>query len=305
MPELPEVESIRLQLKKYIIGHKITDVEIRYGKKFEGRPEDVVGADILDVRRFAKALVIDLSNNYSIAIHVKLTGQLIYRGPNLRKVRNLSKKVTGGLGGKHTHVIFHLDNPPSHKASEGQGAALYYNDVRKFGWIKIIQTSRIKTQSEFISKLGPEPFVTDSSSGQAVLTLEIFENILSKTSRPIKIILMDQSKISGIGNIYANDALWLAKVNPRKPANVLSKAETKELFDAIHKVLKGGLKYGGASELAFVTPDGSEGEYQNHTLIYGREGEPCRRPVCQKKGFMIKKFFLSGRGTYFCPECQT
>jgi formamidopyrimidine-DNA glycosylase len=305
MPELPEVESIRLQLKKYIVGHKITDVEIRYGKKFEGDKKKILGTRIQGIRRFAKALSIDLDNGYSVVIHIKLTGQLIYRGPNLKSKTDLSRKIIGGLGGKHTHVIFHLDNPPSHKASEGQGAALYYNDVRKFGWIKIIQTSKIKTQSEFIGKLGPEPLVTDSSSGQAVLTLEVFENILSKTSRPIKIILMDQSKISGIGNIYANDALWLAKVNPRKPANVLSKAETKELFDAIHKVLKGGLKYGGASELAFVTPDGSEGEYQNHTLIYGCEGELCKRPVCQKKGFMIKKFFLSGRGTYFCPECQT
>ena len=290
MPELPEVESIRLQLKKYIIGHKITDVEIRYGKKFEGRPEDVVGADILDVRRFAKALSIDLDNGYSVVIHIKLTGQLIYRGPNLKSKTDLSRKIIGGLGGKHTHVIFHLD----------KSGALYYNDVRKFGWIKIVKSSELKVKSDFLRKLGPEPLVTDSSSEQTILTGELFKNILLKTSRPIKIILMDQEKISGIGNIYANDALWLAKVNPKKPANKLNKTETERLYDAIHKVLQNGLKYGGASELAFVTPDGSEGEYQNHTLVYGHEGESCER--CHKS--KIEKFFLSRRGTYYCPACQ-
>ena len=111
---------------------------------------------------------------------------------------------------------------------------------------------------------------------------------------------MDQTKISGVGNIYANDALWLAKINPKTPANGLDNKSINLLYDSILKVLKAGLKYGGASELAFVTPDGSEGEYQKHTLAYGREGDPCDR--CHKP--MIKKFFLGGRGTYFCPVCQ-
>ena len=111
---------------------------------------------------------------------------------------------------------------------------------------------------------------------------------------------MDQEKMGGVGNIYANDALWLAAINPRRPANNLQPEEQEKLYEAILTVLKAGLKYGGASELAFVTPDGAEGEYQNHTLAYGREGEPCER--CHKS--IIKKFFLGGRGTYFCPVCQ-
>ena len=111
---------------------------------------------------------------------------------------------------------------------------------------------------------------------------------------------MDQEKIGGIGNIYANDALWLAQIDPRKPAIKLSNNETRKLYEAILSVLKKGLKYGGASELAFVTPDGSEGKYQEHTLVYGREGKLCKR--CNKAE--IQKYFLSGRGTYFCPVCQ-
>lgn len=290
MPELPEVESIRLQLRKYIVGHKITDVEIRYGKKFEGDKKRALGTRILGIRRFGKALVIDLSNNYSIVIHVKLTGQLIYRGPNLKENNVLSGKVNGGLGGKHTHIIFHLDK-------KGE---LYFNDVRKFGWIKIVKSEELKIKNDFLRKLGPEPMVNRKEFPENPLTLELFENILSKTGRSIKVVLMDQEKISGVGNIYANDALWLAKVNPKNPANNLSKSEVKSLYDALHEVLREGLKYGGASELSFVTPDGTEGEYQDHTLVYGHEGELCKR--CYKS--IIEKYFLSGRGTYFCPKCQ-
>ena len=299
MPELPEVESIRLQLEKYLVGHKIEKVEAHY-KNFEGNGQNLVGGRVKKVRRFGKVLAIDLDNGYSAVIHIKLTGQLIYRGLNLPSPASLSKKVIGGIpglpanasqvrAGKHTHVTFELDK-------EG---ALYYNDVRRFGWIKIVETGKV-TEIGFIKKLGPEPLVAKSSSGQAVLTLSLFEEILSKSGRPIKILLMDQEKIGGVGNIYANDALWLAGISPRRPASSLSSRETKTLYEAILKVLKDGLKYGGSSELAYVTPDGKEGSYQDHTLAYGKDGEPCER--CHKATF--KKFFLGGRGTYFCPACQ-
>ena len=114
MPELPEVENVRIQLEKYLIGHTFNDVEIRYGKKFEGDPKDIIGGKVLKIRRFGKALVIDLSNNYSVVIHIKLTGQLIYRGPNLINPPDISEKVKDGLEGKHTHVIFHLDKNECH-----------------------------------------------------------------------------------------------------------------------------------------------------------------------------------------------
>ena len=229
-----------------------------------------------------------MDNGFSIVSHIKLTGQFIYRGPNLKKISELSRKVVGGLGGKHTHVTFDLD----------RGGKLYYNDVRRFGWIKVVKTKDV-SEVPFIKKLGPEPF--GSARGKpSKLTLELFIEILSRSSRPIKILLMDQEKIGGVGNIYAHDALWLAKINPKPPAEQLSNQTSKLLFNSILHVLKEGLKSGGASELAYVTPDGKEGSYQEHTLAYGKEEEPCQR--CHKAKF--EKFFLGGRGTYFCPVCQ-
>ena len=202
MPELPEVETIRRGLEKYLVGHTIRNVEIKTSKIFSGEIKDIVGSKIKSVRRFAKILSLDFSNNYSLVIHVKLTGQLIYRGPNLKNPPKLSSKVMN-LPGKHTHVIFDLD----------RDGKLYYNDVRKFGWLKIIKTSLVE-KSGLVGKLGPEPLKD--------LTIEKFKNIVKSVKRPIKILLMDQEKIGGIGNIYANDALWLSKIHPRTPGNRLS-----------------------------------------------------------------------------------
>jgi formamidopyrimidine-DNA glycosylase len=282
MPELPEVESIKNQLNRFLTGHKILDVEVKRPGVFSGDKEKVLGAKIIGTRRFAKVLCIDLSNEYSIIAHVKLTGQFIYRGPNLKEPPALSKKVVGGAPGPHTHVIFKLD----------KGAFLYYNDIRRFGWVKIVQSSNLKVQNSFLAKLGPEPF-----DG---LTLEIFKEILGKTKRAVKVVIMDQAKMGGVGNIYANDALWLAKINPKRPANSLTGGEQTKLYDSILKVLGEGIKRGGASELSFVTPDGGEGSYQKHFLAYGQQGKLCSR--C-KKAKMIK-VTLGGRGTYYCPICQ-
>lgn len=290
MPELPEVESIKLQLSKFLPGHTIEEVEIRYSKCFEGDVENIEEAEIKSVRRFGKVIVIDLDNGYSLVIHIKLTGQLVYRGPNLRKAPQLSRKITGGLRGPHTHVIFRLDDRGS----------LYYNDVRKFGWIKTVKSDQLK-EVNFLRTLGPE-FLTDvTKSSQEHLTLEKFKKITGSTKRSIKTLLMDQGKISGVGNIYAIDALWLAKIHPERPADSLSGAETKRLYKSIEKVLKEGLKMGGASELAFVRPDGTEGGYQKNFLAYGRGGKMC--PRCKKAKFVYKK--IAGRGTVFCPNCQS
>ena len=288
MPELPEVEMVRLQLQKYLVGHTITDITVNWRNSFKGNKNDVKGAKIISVGRLGKVVVIKLDNGSAMLMHLKMTGQPIYRGPNLRGKTFLSKKVLGGIPGKHTQIEISLDRK----------GRLYFNDVRKFGWIKLIKSDKLASD-KFIDKLGPEPFITKSSSGQVHLTLKIFKDIISKTSRPIKVLLMDQSKISGVGNIYANDALFLARVNPRRKADDLSGDESKKLLRPVEKVLKQGLSDGGASENAFVTPDGREGRYQNNPLVYNREGEPCKR--CKTK---IEKFKLGGRGTYWCPTCQ-
>ncbi|MEK7117234.1 MAG: zinc finger domain-containing protein, partial [Patescibacteria group bacterium] len=127
-----------------------------------------------------------------------------------------------------------------------------------------------------------------------------FGEILSKTNRPVKVLLMDQAKISGLGNIYANEALWLAGVNPRRSSKSLSLSEKQKLYNSILKVLKNGIKWGGASDQAYIQPSGEEGKYQEHFLVYGRQGQICQR--CKKA--KIAKISLAGRGTYWCPNCQ-
>lgn len=285
MPELPEVETIRLGLQKYLVGHKILDVEIKVPKIFQGDKKNVIGGKVVDIDRVGKGLIIELDNGYVMAIHLKLTGQVIYSGKDLDKV-SLSKKTGGVLPSKFSHVIFTLD----------KDAFLYYNDLRKFGWIRIIQSSKLKVQN-FFKDIGPEPPVVGSSKNN--LTIEQFSNIVSKVNSPIKVLLLDQKKISGIGNIYANEALFLARIDPRRRSKDLSDKEINKLYGSIIEVLKRGLKYGGSSDLNFVNAIGEDGNYQNHFLVYGRKGKKCKG--CEGT---VQKVQLGGRGTYFCQACQ-
>ena len=279
MPELPEVETVKLGLQKYLVGHKILDVEIKAPKLFQGDTKNVTGAKVTGVRRVGKGLIIDLNNGYSMAIHIKLTGQLIYRGTETKNVQ-VSKEKVGQLPSNATHVIFTLD----------KGAILYYNDRRRFGWIKVLPTDEVP-ELPFFKGMGPEPFKD--------LTLEKFKTIISSSNTAVKPLIMDQKKIGGIGNIYANDALFLAGIDPRRKAKTLTKEEAEKLYKAILNVIEKSFKYGGASELNFVNALGQEGEYQNHSLVYGKQGQKCS--IDQT---VIKKFFLGGRGTYVCSTHQ-
>lgn len=285
MPELPEVESIKNQLDKFLKGHKVESVEVKHPKIMPDDPKPLIGAKVKGARRFGKVVVVDFDNGFSFVAHVKLTGQFIYRGPNLKNPPQISKKVSGGAPGKHTHVVFNLD----------KNGHLYYNDIRRFGWIRVVKTKEVEDFG-FIKNLGPEPF--------GKLDLKTFSEILSKSRRQIKVVLMDQTKMGGVGNIYANDALWDAKIHPGRAANSLNETEVKLLYKSIEKVLKKGIEAGGASELAFVTPDGSEGGYQKYFLAYGKQGTLCPRPACRQAGAKFVKIALGGRGTYFCPNCQ-
>lgn len=282
MPELPEVETIRRGLEEYLVGHKLEDVEIRKPKMVQGETQKIIGAKVVGVRRFGKGLVIDLDNTYSIAFHIKLTGQIIYRD------EKVSKGKVGDLPGTATHVIFTLD----------KGAYLYYNDIRQFGWIKIIKSDDLK-KIVFFKELAPEFAAFTLDSVKHNITLKEFGDILSRSGQAVKVVIMNQQKISGLGNIYANDGLFDAKIDPKKKAKELSEKEVEALYNSLLKVLKLGFKYGGASELRFVNALGQEGEYQKHFLAYAQQGKPCK--VCGSK---IKKFMLGGRGTYMCEKCQ-
>lgn len=304
MPELPEVETIRKGLQKYLVGHRIENVEIRLPKMFIGAVENCVGATIVAARRFGKGLVIDLSNGYSIAVHVKMTGQLVFSNQSL-------------VVGRHTHVIFKLSYPnpviPSEAIAKSRNlstkhkmkkipplskvgrddshvAYLSYNDMRQFGWIKVIKTAEV-SQLPFFKALGLEPLKD--------LTKEKFTEIVHKSKAPIKTLLMDQTKIAGIGNIYANDALYRAKIHPTRPAMSLSEKEITLLFESIEFVLKKGIEVGGASEWHYVDVLGGKGKYQNFFLVYRKTGQSCKR--C---GTPIASMRLGGRGTFYCPKCQ-
>jgi formamidopyrimidine-DNA glycosylase len=281
MPELPEVETIRRQLQIFLVGHKIIKVEVNFRKTLKDGEEYLKEGKIVAVKRIGKVLIINLDNSYSALIHLKMTGQLLYKGPNLKTKNSLSEKIIGGVPGKHTHVIFYLD----------KGGILYFNDYRKFGWVKVMETKKIK-ENELVGKMGPEPLKD--------FKLDYFKSILSKSNKPIKLTLLDQSKIAGLGNIYVNDILWLSKIDPRRKTSSLSQQEQINLFKNIGVVLKVAISKKGSSENAYVTPDGGEGSYHEHFLAYGRKGEACRN----KCGARIEKIKLGGRGTYYCPKCQ-
>jgi formamidopyrimidine-DNA glycosylase len=293
MPELPEVETIKLGLQKYLIGRTIKDVEVNIPKMFVGSAKQIVGAKIIGLKRIGKGLIIELDNGFVLAVHLKMTGQLVY-SDNSTKSLILSEKVGGAtLPSKYTHVIFKLS----------ENSHLYYNDLRQFGWIKVIKNSELM-QIPFFKEMGPEPAVAKAMVGK-VLTYNEFKKIVSSSNTAIKVLLMDQKKIGGIGNIYANDGLFKAGIDPRRKGKTLSEGEIKSLFDAIYYVLKKSLEYGGSSDENFVNALGQEGNYQKHALVYGKEGERCPcSPRGEAGGGIIQKIKLGGRGTYFCPNCQ-
>lgn len=271
MPELPEVETIKKGLQRRIVGRKITEIVYDTPKMLQPNPKtllaSVVGTRIVKVGRRAKLILIYLSNGNTLAIHLKLSGRLLYR-----------KRTDPDDDWEH--VTFKFDS----------GDELRFCNLRKFGYVRLLVGE--KELRELLAGFGPEPLTSE-------FTQEKFKDILKKTSRAIKIVLMDQKKIAGVGNIYANDALFLAKIDPRRPAKEISDKEAKKLHQAIEKVLKAGIKYKGASDQYYLDVLGRKGSYQDHFLVYQRDGKKCFD--CQGK---VERVKLGGRGTFFCPKCQ-
>lgn len=283
MPELPEVETIRTQLADRLIGRKIVDVEIRLPKMFIGSRDQILGSRIVDVRRRAKIIVIDLEGPKKIAVHLKMSGQLVY-GEGKAETVSFSQGIPMAgfsLPGKTTHVIFKLD----------QGT-LFFNDMRQFGWVRVMDDKEMVLMDE---KHGPEPFSKD-------FTPEYLFEICQKWGRPIKLLLMEQSKIAGIGNIYANEALWAAGISPMKRARELDRQRVSKLYESILEVLKMGIKYQGSSakDETYINALGEKGSAQEHFIVYQKQGTKCSR--C---GGTITMSRIGGRGTFFCPKCQT
>jgi formamidopyrimidine-DNA glycosylase len=270
MPELPEVETIKRELDKTIIGKKIADVIVNNAKVIRGMEKrkfikELKNVKIKNIIRKGKLLIFELSSGKSLTIHLKMTGQLVY-----------SRLGGAGQGGA-AKVSFKFYN----------GKILDFNDTRLFGELKIVDNWQ---DLKFIKELGPEPFNMDSKK---------FRQILAKRKTKIKILLMDQKIISGIGNLYANEALFRAKIDPRRQANSLPNKEKDLLFKETKNTLSEAIKYKGSSVDSYVQVSGKPGNYVQYHKVYDREGEKCLR--C--KG-IIKRIALSGRGTYFCPKCQ-
>ncbi|MBU0569747.1 DNA-formamidopyrimidine glycosylase, partial [Patescibacteria group bacterium] len=241
----------------------------------------IVGTSIKQIKRRAKLLQIFLSNDMVLVFHLKLTGRILVR-----------KKGTPKDDWQHVTIRLKVENGKL----KDKNLELRFCDSRKFGWVKLITKKELGIMNK---ELGPESLDLARGKPSDILTLKKFQEIVKSTRRPVKVLLMDQKKIAGIGNIYACDALNLAKIHPARKSKKLRTEEIKKLFFSIKKVLKAGIKYRGASDQYYLDALGHKGSYQEHFLVYARVGKSCRN--C---GGKIEKMKLAGRGTYFCPTCQ-
>jgi len=268
MPELPEVETIVRGLRAPLIGHRISAAKV-YWKRTIAQPSaaaferQLPGLQIVDITRRAKYLVFELQRAKTTAfmlVHLRMSGRL---------------EVTTGQRSidKHDRVVFDLDD----------GSQLHFNDTRKFGRIHLVPDPQ-----EVTALLGPEPLDDD-------FTLAAFKHMLMQRSGRLKPLLLDQKFIAGLGNIYVDEALWLARLHPLRSADTLSDKESRALYQSIRRALRDGIQRNGAT-IDWVYP---AGEYQNHFRVYDRAGEPCRR--CKRP---IQRIVVGQRGTHFCAHCQ-
>lgn len=278
MPELPEVETIRLSLAKNIVGKTIKSIQVLSPKQFVGDVDSIVRQNIVSIDRKGKVMAIKLSNNLYLSIHLKMSGQILFSKNVDHAVYGhpVAKANTSTMPGKTTRIIIEF----------ADNSAIFFNDLRKFGWIKLGNKPE--------EPMGPDVLSAD-------FTVNHLKKVLSSSRKPIKVLLLDQDKIAGIGNIYANDSLWEAKINPLRVANTLNDVEVGELYKGILTIIHEGIKYKGSSSAdeAYVLPDASKGGYQHHRRVYHRTGLPCLRD-----GHKIMRVRQAGRSSFFCPHCQ-
>lgn len=287
MPELPEVETIRTGLRKVIIGRKIVKVSSTCERSFPNSLSDVenflIGTKVVNVRRRAKVLLIDLSTDYSLVIHLKMTGQLVFRGNGEDfGAGHPTKSLLGNLPDRSTRVVFCFSDDTK----------LFFNDQRKFGWVRLISTSEVQNL-DFFKKVGPEPLAVDFTAS------EFAKRLKRRAKTSIKAALLDQTVVAGIGNIYADESLWLARIHPSIKAGDLSTKKLEELFDAVREVLRRGIAKGGSTDRNYVDHEGQRGSFLESAGVFRREGKHCSR--C---GEIVQKIKFASRGTHICPKCQ-
>ena len=300
MPELPEVENLRLGLEKYILGQKIKSVVVTKPKLVSGKgtlrsasPKKVkefiqglTGEKFVAIERRAKNLVFKLSNGKILIAHLKMTGQFVYKDKNSKNKND----VVGGhpieisektLPNKHTHIIFDLHS-----------GTLYFNDTRMFGYVLFYPNEKSFEKEGHFKDYGVEPLSTD-------FTLKYFAGSLKNKKGSIKTLLMNQDIVTGIGNIYADESLFQAKINPKRSGDSLKPNEVKVLHEKIVSILKRAVKVGGSSVATYRLIDNSQGNYAREHKVYGKAGKSCVN--C---GTKLEKTTIQSRTTIFCPKCQ-
>lgn len=314
MPELPEVEALRRSLEPFIIGSKIKKVEVRNGKIIAGKgtkrvssvdkivefTENITGKKIIAIKRRAKNLIIVLNDKSILLVHLKMTGQLVFKGSSQVQGGHPIQESEDKLPHKHTYIIFELNN-----------GTLYYNDVRQFGYVLYFANENILEQEKHFDGIGVEPFDKE-------FTLEYFEEKINnyknkKSNPPIKKVLLDQEIVVGCGNIYCDEVLWASSVLPTRSIKSLKPKEIKDIYENIIEILDRAINSGGSSVANYLLADGKRGNYADYHNVYQKQNTKCKFQTPSKSPLLrgrkrctgiIQKINFAGRGTHFCPIHQ-
>lgn len=299
MPELPEVETVRRQLEPELVGKRIDSATVLDERLTRPEPPGaleraVAGREVTAVARRGKYLLLGLEGGRTLALHLRMTGNLLLRDPregmtaDLMKSEPVSRRLRSAEP-SHVRARFELDD----------GRVLLFTDVRRFGQAVVLDAGD-QLDDFFASRLGVEPL-----SGE--LTPERLLELAAGRKAPLKSFLLSQSRIAGIGNIYADEALWRARLHPLSPAGSMKMEHAERLVQGIVGALQAGLDHGGASIDDYLDARGERGSMQDEFLVHAREGEPCLRPPEEHRPSpppVIQRIVVAGRSTYFCPNCQ-
>ena len=290
MPELPEVETVRLGLQPVLEGFRLTDVETRRGDLRVPFPKDFVvrtkGRKVKQLRRRAKYILADLDSGETLVIHLGMSGRMsVYAQGKQRRIGSYvyDKAPEGAGNGKHDHVVFETDAP----------ARIIFNDHRRFGLMALVGTDKLD-EDKLFKDIGIEPLSEKFNTAFLAKALE-------GKKTPIKSALLDQRLVAGLGNIYVCEALFRAGISPKRLAGSIKKEQIVPLVTAIKKVLKDAIAAGGSTLRDHAQATGDPGNFQHHFLVYGREGKPCKLGC---KG-TVKRIVQAGRSTFYCSQCQT
>ena len=318
MPELPEVETVRRGLAELLIGRTVRQATVFDSpKSFPNAPGQVeqflYGATVTAVRRRAKVLIIDLDSDYSLVVHLKMTGQLVFRRGRRHAARASSKKSWvprkvaqdfledttrdgGDFGGGHPtdSLVGELpDRSTRVQIDFSNDSHLFFNDQRKFGWIKLLPTAEVMNLP-FMQKVGPEPLDPKTTAK------EFIQRIRRRQNSMIKPAFLDQTVIAGVGNIYADEALWAAQIHPETRVKNVTDTQLNTLFTELRNILQLSIDQGGSTDKNYVDAEGRKGNYLTFAHVFRREGQACHRHPDQE----IVKLKVGGRGTHICPACQ-